>query len=139
VLWGYHHRLYRELYINLSEGKMRQVNKTAKPKIGGILTIFSGALGLLGIVSYSIGFGDVGSGFGKGDMPPFVPSIIFGMAIPAVVIAILAIVGGILAVKRKRWVWSLIGSIAAVLSLIILGIPAIILVALSKDEFAGND
>ncbi|MFC1938972.1 hypothetical protein ACFLWM_02330 [Chloroflexota bacterium] len=118
---------------------MRQVNKTAKPKIGGILIIFSGALGLLGIASYSIGFGDPGSGFGKGDMPPFVPSIIFGISIPAIVIALLAIVGGILAIKRKRWVWSLIGSIAAVLSLIILGIPAIILIALSRNEFAVND
>ena len=115
---------------------MRPANKTRKPKIGGILTIFSGALGLLGIVSYSIGLGDVGSGFGKGDMPPFVPSIIFGMPIPAIVIALLAIVGGILAVLRKRWRWSLTGSIAAVLSLIILGIPAIVLIALSKDEFA---
>jgi len=78
----------------------------------------------------------VHSSFGKGDMPPFVPSIIFDMPIPATVIALLAIVGGILAILRKRWRWSLAGSIAAVLSLIILGIPALILVALSKDEFA---
>ncbi|MFC1990771.1 hypothetical protein ACFLU9_01300 [Chloroflexota bacterium] len=79
--------------------------------------------------------GDAGSGFGKGDMPPFVPSIIFEMPVPAVVIALLAIVGGILSVSRKRWRWSLTGSIAAVLSLIILGIPAVVLIALSKDEF----
>ena len=111
------------------------MNKTKKPIIGGILTIFSGLLGLLGIASYAIGFGDPGSGIGKGDMPPFVPSIIFGMSIPAIVIAILAVVGGILALMRKRWPWSLAGSIAAALSLIILGIPAIVLIALSKDEF----
>ena len=109
--------------------------KTKKPIIGGILTISSGLLGLLGIVNYAIGLGAAGSGFGKGDMPPFVPSIIFDMPIPATVIALLAIVGGILAILRKRWRWSLAGSIAAVLSLIILGIPALILVALSKDEF----
>ncbi|MBW1677615.1 MAG: hypothetical protein JRJ79_13700 [Deltaproteobacteria bacterium] len=111
------------------------MNKTKKPIIGGVLTIFSGLLGLLGIASYAIGFGDAGSGIGKGDMPPFVPSIIFGMSIPAVIIALLAIAGGILAVLRKRWRWSLAGSIAAALSLIILGIPAIVLVAISKDEF----
>ena len=109
--------------------------KTKKPIIGGILTISSGFLGLLGIVNYAIGLGAAGSGFGKGDMPPFVPSIIFDMPIPATVIALLAIVGGILAILRKRWRWSLAGSIAAALSLIILGIPALILVALSKDEF----
>ena len=111
------------------------MSKTKKPIIGGILTIFSGALGMLGIASYSIGLGDVGSGFGKGDMPPFVPSIIFGMSIPALIIALLAIAGGIFAVLRKRWRWSLTGSIAAALSLIILGIPAVVLIALSKDEF----
>ena len=112
------------------------MSKTRKPIIGGILSILCGVLGAVGIFSYAIGFGDPGSGIGKGDMPPFVPSIIFGMSIPAIVIALLAIVGGILAVRRKRWRWSLTGSIAAVLSLIILGIPAVVLIALSKDEFA---
>ena len=112
------------------------MSKTKKPIVGGILTISSGLLGLLGIVNYAIGLGAAGSGFGKGDMPPFVPSIIFDMPIPAIVIALLAILGGILAILRKRWRWSLAGSIAAVLSLIILGIPSLILVALSKDEFA---
>jgi len=112
------------------------MNKTKKPVIGGVLTIFSGLLGLLGTFSYSIGLGEAGSGFGKGDMPPFVPSIIFGLPIPAIIIALLAIIGGILAILRKRWRWSLAGSIAAVLSLIILGIPAVILISLSKDEFS---
>ena len=111
------------------------MNKTKKPIIGGILTIVSGPLGLLGIASYSIGFGDPGSGIGKGDMPPFVPSIIFGMSIPAIVIAILAVVGGILAVQRKRWKWALAGSIAAALSLILLGIPSVVMIGISKDEF----
>ena len=112
------------------------MSKTKKPLIGGVLTIFSSLLGLLGIASYSIGFGDAGSGIGKGDMPPFVPSIIFGMSIPAILIALLALLGGILAVRRKQWHWALAGSIAAALSLIILGVPAIVLIALSKDEFA---
>ena len=110
--------------------------KTKKPIIGGILAILSGLLGTIGIISYSIGFGDPGSGIGKGDMPPFVPSIIFGMSIPAIVIAILAVIGGVFALMRKRWRWSLAGSIAAALSLIILGVPAVVMIALSKDEFS---
>lgn len=111
------------------------MEKTNKPIIGGILIIISGALGILGIISYAIGLGDVGSGFAKGDMPPFVPSIIFGMPIPSLIIAFLALVGGLFAIRRKRWRWSLTGSIAAALSLILLGIPAIVLIAISKDEF----
>ena len=71
------------------------MKKTTRPIIGGTLTILSGVLGLLGTANYAIGLGDMGSGFGKGDMPPFVPSIIFGMPIPATVIALLAILGGV--------------------------------------------
>ena len=108
--------------------------KTAKPKIGAIFTIISGAFGILGIASYSIGLGDV-SGLGKGDMPPFIPSIIFGMPIPSLIIALLALTGGIFALQRKKWRWSLAGAIAAALSFLLLGIPAIVLIALSKDEF----
>ncbi|MFC2070000.1 hypothetical protein ACFLTB_02345 [Chloroflexota bacterium] len=109
--------------------------KTKKPIIGGMLTILSGALGLLGAYSYSIGFAEAGSGIGPGDMPPFVPSIIFGLSIPTIVIAILAIAGGILAILRKRWKWAFTASIAAALSMILLGIPALALIAMSKDEF----
>jgi hypothetical protein len=111
------------------------MTRTKKPVIGGVLSIFSGLLGLQGIASYTIGFGAPGSGIGKGDMPPFVPSIIFDMPVPAVIIALLALIGGIFAILRRRWKWSLIGSIAAALSLIIFGIPAIVLIALSRDEF----
>ena len=110
------------------------MKKTRKPVIGGILTIISGALASLGAVNYAVGLGDV-SGFSKGDIPPFVPSIIFGVPILSIIIGILALIGGIVAIQRKKWKWSLAGSIAGTLSLLPLGIPAIILIALSKDEF----
>lgn len=111
------------------------MKKTKKPVVGGILTILSGLLGLLGIASYTIGFGDPGSGIGKGDMPPFVPSIIFGMSVPSAIIALVAVAGGGMALFRRHWRWSLAGAIAAALSLILIGIPVVILVALSRDEF----
>jgi len=111
------------------------MKKTNKPKIGGILTIISGALASLGAVNYAVGLADV-RGLGKGDIPPFVPSIIFGVPIMSVIIGILALIGGVFAMRRKRWGWSLTGSIAGALSVLPLGIPAIILIALSKDEFA---
>ena len=56
------------------------------PVIAGMLTAISGALGILGAFSYSIDLRDAGSGLGKGDMPPFVPGIIFGMPIPAIIL-----------------------------------------------------
>ena len=69
-------------------------------------------------------------------IPEFVPGIVLGTAIPSLLIAVLALVGGIFAVQRKRWGWALAGSIAAIFSFILLGIPAVILIAISKNEFA---
>jgi len=110
------------------------MQKTRKPKIGGILSIISGVFSSLGAINYSIGIGDV-SGLGKGDMPPFIPSIIFGVPIFSYIMAAFALVGGIYALKRRRWKWALTGSIASALSFLLLGIPAIVLIAISKDEF----
>jgi len=110
------------------------MKKTSRPKIGAIFTIISGAFGILGIASYSIGLGNV-SGFSKGDMPPFIPSIIFGLPVPSLIITLLALTGGIFALQRKRWRWAMAGAIAASLSFLLLGIPAIALIALSRDEF----
>ena len=118
----------------ITSNKGRYVEKTSKPRIGGILTIISGIIASAGAVNYAIGFIGV-SGLGKGDIPPFVPSIIFGVPILSIVIGIFALVGGILAMRRKKWKWSLAGSIAGILSVLPLGIPAIILISLSKDEF----
>jgi len=110
------------------------MKKKNRSRTGGILSIICGILALLGAVTYSFGPGDI-SGLGKGDIPPFVPSIIFGVPVFSVIIAILAIVGGIFALQRKKWRWALAGAIAGSLSFMLLGIPAIIYIAMSRDEF----
>ena len=110
------------------------MKKSSKPVTGGILTLLSAALAIFGALNYAIGFFNQ-PGIGKGDIPPFVPSIIFGVPLISIVIGILAVVGGILAMRRKRWKWALTGAIAGALSLLPLGIAAIILIALSRDEF----
>ena len=115
------------------------MEKTNKPTVAGILEIISGALELIWAICLFIGFG-VTSGAcaipgGIGYIPEFVPGIILGWAIISIIIAILALVGGIYAVLRKKWGWALAGSIAAILAFLPLGIPAVILAAQSKDEF----
>ena len=111
------------------------MSKTRRPVIAGIFILICAALGLLGAFAYGVGLGEPGSGFGRGDMPPFVPSIIFGVPIMSVITSALAIAGGISALVRKKWAWALAGSIAAALSFVLLGIPAIVLVSLSRGEF----
>ena len=114
------------------------MEKTSKPTTAGILNIIAGVLGVLLALSYFIGFGVVSTIMGipgTEDVPGFVPGIILAMAIPTLLIAVLALVGGIFAVRRKQWGWSLAGSIAAILAFLPLGIASTVLTAQSKGEF----
>ena len=113
------------------------MEKTNKPTVAGILNIISGVLGLIVAASLFIGFGATSGALDipTGPIPGFVPGIVLGMAITSTIIAILALVGGIYAVQRKKWGWALTGSIAAVFSVFLLGIPAVVFIVQSKDEF----
>ena len=110
------------------------MRRTTKPKIAGIFAVVSGVLASFGAVNYDVGLIEA-KGFGQGDMPPFVASLIYGVPELTIAVAILAIAGGILAIRRKRWQWSLAGSIAATLSMLPLGLVAMVLVALSREDF----
>ena len=113
------------------------MEKTNKPTVAGILNIISGALGLIGAATLFIGFGATSGALDipTGPIPGFVPGIVLVMAISSTIIAILALVGGIYAVQRKKWGWALTGSIAAILAFLPLGIVATIFTVVSKDEF----
>ena len=90
--------------------------QTWKPTAAGSLTISAGVLGLIvGIVLISI-------------------SPLFMVGLVAIMISIVAIAGGLCALKRRAWGLALAGSICSVPCW--LGIPAIILIALSKQEFS---
>jgi len=90
--------------------------QTWKPTAAGSLTISAGVLGLIvGIVLVSI-------------------SPLFMVGLVAIMISIVAMAGGLCALKRRAWGLALAGSICSVPCW--LGIPAIILIALSKHEFS---
>ena len=106
------------------------MEKTWKPLTGGILSIIAGALGILrGMVILVVG----GAIAGIEKIAPLVPEILAAVAIPMIILGIVAIIGGIYALKRKMWGLALAGSICSLVS--VLGIPAIIFVAMGKDEF----
>jgi TM2 domain-containing membrane protein YozV len=101
-------------------------DQTALPMAAGILSIVAGALALI-------------SGITALGASAFAGSIVFGFGlagIPSIIFAIVAIVGGVFAIQRKIWWLALVGSIFALLSTFVLGIPAIIFTALSQKEFA---
>ena len=127
------------------------VKKTWKPTTGGILNIITGSVHLLaalGVVIALIVIAAVGravfldemwndldrQGMGLGLL-----TFILGITIIfLVVIGILSLLGGIAALKRKNWGLALAGSIASIFGSNIIGILALVFIAMSKDEFVSS-
>ena len=103
------------------------MQETWKPTVGGILAIFGGAIEMIfGIVVAAVG--SIGWFFG---MPWF-----SAIGAPLIILGIIAIVGGIYALKRRIWGLALAGSICALVGPWgLLGILSIIFVSLGKREF----
>ena len=115
------------------------MEKTWKPTAAGVLTIIAGILGLLIGILLAVGLGIAGMIIG---MIPGFPGVgLLGLiGIPRIILSVVAIVGGIYALKRRLWGLALAGAICALLFTLpvlgwILAILAIIFVALGKGEF----
>ena len=100
---------------------------TWKPTAAGILCIVAGAAAAISGLGLTVLGGVIGVPFGAGWMGAFgVPWIVFG---------VIAIVGGVYSLKRRAWGLALAGSICALSGYFILGLLAIIFVAMGKNEF----
>jgi uncharacterized membrane protein len=113
------------------------MDRSWMPKVAGILAIVAGSLSIVVLISAAIGAVVFVSMRGA-DIPmrmPLFPAIVVGLGIPLLVLDILAIIGGVFALKKKSWGLSLAGSIAAVFGSWLLGIAAIVFIALSRNEF----
>lgn len=105
----------------------------SKPKlagIAGILDIAGGVIGLLVslglLVFISLISLDADFPFGLFFLPVFFVPAGGG---------VLAIVGGIYALRRKNWGLAMAGAIGAAVGVTILGVAALVLTALARDEF----
>ena len=98
----------------------------------GILNIISG-VGMLFVCFWLLLAGGITTAVGNA--PAWVPGLLFGLAFPFAILAILACIGGIFAIKRKIWGLALTGSIASFFCCFVLGIVSIALISLSRNEF----
>jgi hypothetical protein len=103
------------------------MEKTWKPTTAGILAIVAGAFQVIwGIIAATVG--GIGGGLiGMGWLS--------AIGAPLIILGIVAIVGGVYALKRRIWGLALAGCICSLIGPWILGIPAIIFVAMGKNEF----
>jgi hypothetical protein len=119
-----------------------------KGQIAGILSIVSGAIGLLGGAYYiammffmNIVFDFVAEvesappPMGMDSMMDFMFFIYGAIGLVFVLIGILAIIGGVYSIKRKYWGLGLAGAIGSTVVFYPCGIAAIILIAIGKSEF----
>jgi len=118
------------------------MENTSKPTIAGILIIIAGALEVLGSIGVFIASTMIGvmPGMPAGQIPPFLPPLLAGVGVIVLIAAVISIVGGVYTLKRKIWGLGLAGAILPIffggLLGLALGIAGIVLLALSKKEFA---
>ena len=114
-----------------------------RSQLAGILSIVSGAIGVLMGISFVLILLFMGNLINSIDGGEPVPegffNIMFAMysiiGFVFVAIGALAIIGGIFSIRKKNWGLSLAGAIAASLSFYYCGIIAVIFVCLGKEEF----
>jgi hypothetical protein len=113
---------------------------------GGILSIIAGAFEIIGgalIVVFTAGIRILLRlallPFHPRDwfehIIPVIPSWLIIVGVPLVVLGIIAIIGGISAIRRKSFGLSLAGAICALIPLNLLGLLAVIFVSIAKREF----
>ena len=119
-----------------SKSKYTSNLQIGKPLIAGILTIIGGlVIGWVGIIAASLPLILVGI-FEPSHMKVIYYFIaVLGGGI-ALALAIFTINGGVMAIKRRKWKLARAASICA--SIVLVGIPALILLIKSKEEFQGN-
>ena len=97
-------------------------------KAAGILTIIGGIVGII--------FGSIAAA--AGGILSLIPGLQFMGAIGGGLLAlgIIALIGGIVALRRRAWGFALTGAICALFPIVPLGILAIIFVSIGKKSFA---
>ena len=118
-----------------------RVENSSSSTAAGVLSIVSGVFGIFmgaGLILMAVFFISLVSFevYPYKDLPlVFLESFFLGWGILQLLLAVLAVIGGIYALQRRHWGLALAGSIAAILAAFPVGIVAVVLTALSKNEF----
>jgi hypothetical protein len=115
------------------------MDKTWMPTVAGILSVIAGAFSFLGSIfigiAVAIFFSSSYDGLNGQNYSAVAAWIV--LFVPYFTISIVAVVGGVYALKRRVWGLALAGSICALLTMWAwpLGVAAIVFIALSRNEF----
>jgi len=118
-------------------------NGSSKATIAGVLNIASGVMAVMGgAVLSAIGMIGTGTLYAiPDDIPPiqWIPLAFFGpMALMILIAGAIAIIGGIKAIKRSSWAWTLAGAVAALVCCLPLGVASLVVTVLAEGEFRSS-
>ena len=103
------------------------MERTWKPTTAGILNIVAGVLQVIFGIAIAV-LGGIGGAF-------IGMAWLSALGVPLIIFGVVAIVGGIFALRRRIWGLAYAGGICALLLTLILGILSITFVSLGKGEF----
>jgi hypothetical protein len=117
--------------------------------VGGIMSIVSGGFGILGGLALMVvgvlfaGLMRLADSASSSRLTPEQFGTIFGliyggMGLFLLLFGVLALVGGINAVKKKHWGLALAGAVGGTLSFFPVGVMAVVFTAMAKPEFEAN-
>jgi hypothetical protein len=118
---------------------------SSKSLIGGVLLMISGLIGIiygLVFVSLSSTVIDVLGGTYGEDVLKMLEGVLVACGVIWFIVGLIALIGGVFAIRRRRWGIAVVGGVFGLLTLgpwligSILGLIGLILVAISKDEFS---
>jgi len=122
-------KTYCQACINKAFVEKKKRSRSVKLTIGGILGIIAGVISFLG------GIGLISDGIDKEFWYESTNWTQVGWGITIMVLGIVATVGSIFALAKKYFGLALAGVTCAIIPFWFLGIPALLLVAFSKDDF----
>ena len=118
------------------KGKTGGSSSSGSLTAGGVLVIICGVIGIAGGLANALtGGGAVAFGGGLED----VFYVVIGTG--EIVLGVVAIIGGAYALKRRNFVFAVVGAACGFLAAgplccgLFLGIPALVLIAISRDKF----
>ncbi len=116
------------------------MDRSWMPTVAGILNIIAGVLALLGALglifvgTVTLTVPEMTAEPGD-DLPlALVSGMIWALVVLSIIAGLLAIIGGIVALRRTGWAWPLTGAITALFSAMPIGVFALIFVVLSEKE-----
>ena len=122
------------------------MSSTWKSTAAGVINVVCGSLLLVsGLALFSLwgtstatsfaGYVMYSMGHSGGPDTSYTSTVVTIIAVACIIPGIISILGGIYSIRRRLWGMALAGSISTFVYLLLFGVPAIVLTALSKDEF----